>query len=231
MRGFAKVSLFALTFWAVLVATWVVARATVPKPVPLKAPEQVRLDDLGELQKYRTPNEKLTPDPHRIVFFGDSITFLWNLEGAFPGADYVNRGIGGQTSADMLVRFRQDVINLHPKSVVILAGINDFIWRNPGSDDDKQTLENLKSNDETMAELALIHEIRPVFASLLPIHNYTPAAREVFPKVPPGAILEANRWLQEFCAQHGYQYIDYYGAMVDENGMLRKELERRWDSP
>ena len=194
------------------------------KPVPLKRNERVRLDDLGELQKYRESNLKLKPDADRIVFYGDSITYFWNLASSFPGANYVNRGIGGQTSADMVVRFRQDVIGLQPNSVVILAGVNDFFWRNEGSDNDDQTLANLEANDQTMAELAELHQIRPVFVSLLPLHDYTPAAQVVYAKVPSGMIVAANHWLRAFCTQHGYQYIDDYSAMVDQQGMLRRDL-------
>ena len=160
----------------------------------------------------------------RVVFYGDSITYLWDLKHFFPEAHYVNRGIGGQTSADMLVRFRQDVIDLHPKSVVILAGVNDFIWRNRGSDNDEQTLLNLESNDQTMAELADLHQIRPVFVSLLPVHDYTPEGKAVYSRVPQRVVLAANQWLTTFCAEHRYQFIDDYTAMVDGNGKLRKEL-------
>lgn len=103
-----------------MTTAWFVGRLTVDRGRP--APETS--------EKYRWVNSSLKPDADRVVFLGDSITYLWDLKHSFPDRDYVNRGIGGQTSAEMLVRFRQDVINLQPKSVLILAGINDFVWGN-----------------------------------------------------------------------------------------------------
>jgi len=224
MKGLAKSALVSLAVWAVLGAAWELGRVTADRNILLKRNERVRLNDLGELQRFRQANAKLSSDSERVVFFGDSITYRWDLAHYFPSSDYVNRGIEGQTSADMLVRFRQDVIDLKPKSVVILAGINDFIWRNEGSDTDEQTLQNLESNDRTMAELAEFHQIHPIFVSLLPVHDYTKKGRAVYSQVPQGAITSANQWLKTFCAQRRYLYLDDYGAMVDERGRLRKEL-------
>src|SRR5262249_56518817 len=107
--------------------------------------------------------------PDRVVFFGDSITDIWKLENYFPGKPYINRGIGGQTTPQMLVRFRQDVINLEPKVVVILAGTND-IAGNTGP----MPEEDIETNYASMAELAKLHGICVVFASVLPVRNYTP---------------------------------------------------------
>ncbi len=222
MNGLVKPTVVALAFWAIVASAWEFGRMTAD--AHLKRNERVRLDDLGELQKYREANSRLNPDPRRIVFYGDSITSFWDLTRSFPAANYLNRGVPAQTSADMLIRFRQDVVDLHPKSVVILAGVNDFLWRNKASDNDEQTLENLESNDQTMAELAELHHIQPIFASLLPIHNYTPASQAVYSKMPREKIRNANEWLQAFCAIHGYLYIDYYTAMLDEHGMLRRDL-------
>ena len=183
---------------------------------------QVYLDDFGELTRYREANAQLPapgiPDA-RVVFFGDSITDGWNLAGWFPGRLYVNRGIGGQTTAQMLVRFRQDVIDLKPRAVVVLAGTND-IAGNTGP----ARLEDIEANLTTMAELAAAHGIRVIFSSVLPVHNYTAASAELFADRPPARILALNRWLQAWCAAHGTTYLDYFSHMVDTQGLLRREL-------
>jgi len=224
MKYWARLITAALATLVVLGAAFELGKFSADNLSGLQGPQRVRVEDLGQLQKYRTANSQLVADPSRVVFLGDSITYLWKLDKSFPARSYVNRGIGGQTSADMLVRFREDVVDLKPKTVVILAGINDFFWRTEGSDDDEQTLKNLQTNDQSMAELAELHHIRPVLASILPVHSYGFLAKISYAKIPKGVIVRANEWLKGFCTQHGYQYIDYYSAMVDDHGMLRKEL-------
>jgi acyl-CoA thioesterase I len=180
------------------------------------------LDDYGQLARYRTADEELLkagPVKNRVVFFGDSITDNWKLEQYFPGKPYVNRGISGQTTPQMLVRFRQDVIELQPKAVVILAGTND-IAGNTGPIRN----EDIEADLATMAELAKAHGIAAVFASVLPVHNYTPKAADFFAQRPGSRILELNRWLKEYCAKNGVVYLDYFSAVVDDKGLLRKEL-------
>ena len=129
------------------------------------------------------------------MFFGDSITDIWKLEDYFPGKPYLNRGIGGQTTPQMLVRFRQDVIDLHPSVVVILAGTND-IAGNTGP----MSLETIEANYSSLAELARAHNIRVVFSSVLPVHNYTPKSQDFFAQRSPEKILALNRWLKDYCA-------------------------------
>ncbi len=159
------------------------------------------------------------PNENRVVFFGDSITDIWKLADYFPGKPYINRGIGGQTTPQMLVRFRQDVIDLHPKVVVILAGTND-IAGNTGP----MSLQDIEANYASMAELARAHGIAVVFSSVLPVHNYTPAAHDFFAQRSPEKILELNRWLKAYCASNGYVYLDYFNAVVDSKGLLRADL-------
>jgi lysophospholipase L1-like esterase len=224
MKYWARLIITALVAWVVFAAAFELGKFSADNRAGFPGPQRVRIEDLGELQKYRTANSQLGPDPSRVVFFGDSITYLWKLQKSFPTRNYINRGIGGQTSADMLVRFREDVIDLHPKTVVILAGINDFFWRTERSDSDEQTLANLEANDQTMAELAELHHIRLAFVSILPVHNYGYSAKITYARIPKGVVVRANEWLKGLCAQHGYQYIDYYSAMVDDHGMLREEL-------
>ena len=128
-------------------------------------------DDYGQLARYRTANAALKEPAQgesRVVFFGDSITDIWHLDEYFPGKPYVNRGIGGQTTPQMLVRFRQDVINLQPKVVVILAGTND-IAGNTGP----MRIEDIEADYASLAQLAHANDIKVIYSSVLPVHNYT----------------------------------------------------------
>lgn len=193
-------------------------------PAAMSANQKVRVTNLGDLPFYREANATLGQETDRVVFLGDSITYQWNLWESFHKANYVNRGIKGQTSGDMLVRFRQDVINLHPREVVILAGINDLNEHNRGGDENGQhKAENLESNIQTMAELAEAHSIRPVFLSVLPVHFYTDL-RKFRSQISPELVVTHNQWLKSYCEQHGYQYIDVYDAVLDQQGMLRREF-------
>jgi lysophospholipase L1-like esterase len=179
-------------------------------------------DDFGQLSRYRDANATLAPPAageNRIVFFGDSITDIWKLDQYFPGKPYINRGIGGQTTPQMLVRFRQDVIDLHPKAVVILAGTND-IAGNTGPIRN----EDIEANYASFAELARMHDIHVVFASVLPVHNYTERAKDFFAQRPPARILELNTWLKDYCAKNHIVYLDYFSALVDDKGLMKKEL-------
>ncbi len=148
------------------------------------------------------------------------ITDIWHLEEYFPGKPYINRGIGGQTTPQMLIRFRQDVIDLHPKVVVILAGTND-IAGNTGP----MRLEDIEANYASMAELAHANNIRVVFSSVLPVHNYTPQSQNMYAQRSPQKILELNHWLKAYvtaCAD--CLYLDYFALMVDGKGLLKREL-------
>jgi len=179
-------------------------------------------DDYGQLERYHDGNAALgapKPGENRVVFFGDSITDIWHLEQYFPGKPYVNRGIGGQTTPQMLVRFREDVIDLHPKAVVILAGTND-IAGNTGPISNDVIAENLAS----MTELARAHGIAVVLASVLPVHNYTEKAKDFFAQRPMARINALNDWLKKYCAENKIVYLDYFSAVVDDKGFLKKEL-------
>jgi lysophospholipase L1-like esterase len=184
----------------------------------------VFFDDFGQLGRYRDANAKLAlsaPNENRVVFFGDSITDIWHLDEYFPGKPYVNRGIGGQTTPQMLVRFRQDVIDLHPKAVLILAGTND-IAGNTGP----MRLEDIEADYASLAELARAHEIRVIYASVLPIHNYTEKSKDFFAQRSPEKILELDRWLKKYCSAGANDclYLDYFSAMVDDHGLMKKDL-------
>ncbi len=179
-------------------------------------------DDFGELKRYREADATLkppAPGENRVVFLGDSITDYWKLADYFPGKPYINRGIDGQTAPQMLVRFRQDVIALHPRVVVVLAGTNDVAGvTGPARNED------IEANYASMAESARLHHIRVVFASLLPVNNYTEDAKESFSLRPRERILALNTWLKDYCAKNGFVYLDYFSAVVDDKGMLRRDL-------
>jgi lysophospholipase L1-like esterase len=117
------------------------------------------------------------------------------------------------------VRFRQDVIDLHPRVVVILAGTND-IAGNTGP----MRNEDIEANYASLAELAHAHDIRVIFSSVLPVHNYTPKAQDFFAQRSTERILTLNHWLKDYCAQNRYLYLDYFSAMVDDKGLLEREL-------
>jgi lysophospholipase L1-like esterase len=180
------------------------------------------MNDFGQLKRYHDANAALSaaaPGEPRVIFFGDSITDIWKLDESFPGKHYINRGIGGQTTPQMLVRFRPDVIDLHPAVVVILAGTND-IAGNSGP----ETLEQIEENYASLADLARANGIRVVFSSVMPIHHDNPGALLFFLQRSPEKILTLNAWLKQYCADHHLVYLDYFSAMVDERGLLKTGL-------
>ena len=200
-----------------------------PELMARMAEQSRRLKDWPDLAHYREANAKLAApgkDEQRVVFMGDSITDMWVLPqfgGFFPGKPYIGRGIGGQTTPQMVVRFRPDVIALHPSVVVILAGTND-IAGNTGP----ITIEETEGNLASMAELARANGIRVVLSSVLPVSDYgrdgegKPIDMRI--KRPPEKILELNVWIRKYSAEKGGVYLDYFSATVDEKGMLKKEL-------
>lgn len=178
-------------------------------------------NDWPWLQKYAKANAQLpppAPDEDRVVFMGNSIFEVWNrfFPTVFPGKPYINRAIGGQTTPQMLVRFRQDVIALQPKAVVILAGTND-IAGNTGP----ATLEMIENNLASMAELAKAHGIRVVLASVLPVFKY--AWRPSIPH-PAQTVVALNTWMKDYARRNGFVYLDYHAAMADEKLGMKGEL-------
>ena len=144
-----------------------------------------------------------------MIFYGDSITDGWPISASFPDKPYVNRGISGQTTPQMVVRFRQDVINLHPVAVVILAGTND-IAGNTGP----ETPEMIQDSFKSMIDLAKANGIRILVSSILPVADYPWK-----PGLQPAKKIQAlNSWLAGYCVTHAVTYLDYYTAMADDNG-------------
>ena len=212
-----------------------------PTPTPAAVPDcpelaralavvtrnDVRLRDWPNLARYREANRTLAPSSapaERVVFMGDSITDVWpqpRFGEFFPGKPYIGRGISGQTTPQMLLRFRPDVIALKPKVVVLLAGTND-IAGNTGPMLD----EDIQANIASMAELAKAHGIRVVLASITPTSAYHTAPNAV-PQTtlrPLVRINAMNSWMKDYAAANRHVYLDYFSLMVDATGALREDL-------
>lgn len=199
------------------------ATAIAPAPAPVIDAQPIQhmraqLADWPALDRYRSDNATL-PAPlsgeQRVVFFGDSITDGWGRSAGsgpfFPDRPYVNRGISGQTTPQMLVRFQQDVVHLHPAVVVLLAGTNDIAGNTGPS-----TPQMIEDNFASMASIAKQSGIKVVLASIMPAFAYPwkPAVH------PVAVIRELNQWLRDFCASNGYTYLDYYSSMSDDQGAM-----------
>jgi lysophospholipase L1-like esterase len=181
--------------------------------------QQLRAD-WANLAKYRDANSRLAPpanNENRVVFMGNSITEGWQqyFGTMFAGKPYINRGIGGQTTPQMLVRFRPDVVALKPKVVVILAGTNDIAGNTGPS-----TLEMIEDNLASMAEIARANRIKVILSSVLPVFDYPwKPGLEPAPK-----IIALNKWMKDYAKKHGDIYLDYHSAMADERGGMRSGL-------
>jgi lysophospholipase L1-like esterase len=183
---------------------------------------QLTSADRDNLQRYAEANRKLAPpNPKnpRIVFLGDSITDAWRLNEYFPDKDFVNRGISGQITGQMLGRVKSDVLDLHPEAVVILAGTNDLARGIP--------LTQIENNYLMIADLLSAYKIKVIFASVLPVSDYHKSenpAYEMTKDRPPLFINALNEWIERLCSQRGYTYLDYHKAMVDSAGQLIVDL-------
>ncbi len=173
-------------------------------------------NDWANLNKYASENQSLTPTAKSVVFMGDSITEFWKVNDPnfFTENPFIDRGISGQTTPQMLLRFRQDVTNLKPETVVILAGIND-IAENTGPITIDQIMENIIS----MVELAKANKIQVILCSVLPANNFY-----WNPKLKPAEkVIELNFLLKNFADTSKIPYVDYYNAMVDNEKGLQKK--------
>jgi len=218
MRWIWLTVVFAGTLWSQTVATTAVA------PQPNLAAEREtmmkKLADWPQLARYRDANAGLPPAaPGRVVFYGDSITDAWarKSEEFFPGKPYVGRGISGQTTPQMLVRFQQDVVHLKPTVVVILAGTNDIAGNTGPS-----TPEMIEDNFESMVAIAKANNIKVVISSILPADHYSwqPSAQ------PAEQIRQMNTRLKALCQRERLVYLDYYTTMANAKGGLDPDLAR-----
>jgi lysophospholipase L1-like esterase len=177
-----------------------------------------QLQDWNQLGRYYADNRRLMqlpPDPGRVIFLGDSITDGWRLAQYFPDKPYVNRGIGGQTTPQMLVRVFPDVIALKPAALLVFAGTNDIAGNTGPS-----TLNMIEDNLQAITELAQAHGIKVILCSVTPVSDYT--ARQQTPQRPPSDILKLNAWMREYAATANAVFADYYAALADDTGMLRQ---------
>ena len=176
--------------------------------------------DWANLARYEDDNLKVglpKKDERRVVFMGDSITEEWSnlYPEYFTEKGYINRGIGGQTTPQMLIRFKPDVVDLKPEIVVILAGTND-IAGNTGPSNAKMIKDNIFS----MAEIAKAYQMKVVLSSILPVYEYD-WAREI--KDPPSTIQAVNDALKQYASDQGLIYLDYFSSMVDERQSLNSD--------
>jgi lysophospholipase L1-like esterase len=222
MGAFKVNHLFVRISWIAVALTVVWAAVAMRAQSPAQDVSLSKFDWPG-LSRYAAANAILPPPAageNRVVFMGDSITDGWNFdgpEGSFPGKPYINRGISGQTTPQMVLRFPQDVIALKPKVVVILAGTND-IAGNTGI----ETLEQIEGYLSSMAEMATANQIRVVLCSVTPAFDFPwRPGLEPAPKV-----LALNAWIKSYAAQKGYVYVDYHSAMKDERNGLPATLSK-----
>src|SRR2546423_5241710 len=198
---------------ALMIANAPDANGQTAQPDPLRT-------DWPNLAKYRDANAQLRPparNENRVVFIGNSITEGWTqyFPTMFAGKPYINRGIGGQTTPQLLIRFRQDVVALRPKVVVILAGTNDIAGNTGPS-----TVEMIEDNLASMSEIASANGIKVVLSSVLPVFDYPwKPGLEPAPK-----IIALNKWMKSYADRHGDIYLDYHSAMADERGGMRSGL-------
>ncbi|HZL11448.1 MAG TPA: SGNH/GDSL hydrolase family protein [Prolixibacteraceae bacterium] len=184
--------------------------------------EQVNAQDWANFERYRSDNEKIgmpQTDENRVVFMGNSITDGWitNCPDYFSDNPYVDRGISGQTTPQMLVRFRADVINLKPVVVTILAGTNDIAGNTGPS-----TLEMIADNIFSMAELAKSNGIKVILSSVLPVYDYPwkPGLE------PADKIVQLNEMIKTYADSHKMLYLDYYSSMVDDRKGMKAEYSK-----
>jgi lysophospholipase L1-like esterase len=190
-----------------------------PLPAPLRQVAQL-INDFGNAARYAADNAKVqtsTPGEERVIFIGDSITDAWGRRAPFfPGKAYINRGIDGQTTAQMLLRFYPDVIALKPKAVLILAGTNDIAGAlGP------VTLESIEQNLIAMADMARANNIKVIIASLTPVCDYH---RPQTQTRPPEKINALNQWIKEYTAKNNLTYLDYFSATIDDKGFFKTEI-------
>jgi lysophospholipase L1-like esterase len=178
--------------------------------------------DRDNLKRYAEENRRLPPpDPAkpRVVFFGDSITDFWRLNEYFPDRNFINRGISGQITGEMLGRLKADVIDLRPSAVVILAGTND-LGRGIG-------LTGIEDNLLMIADLCDTYKIKVIFASVLPVSDYHKSDNLSYERTllrPPIFIKALNEWIESFCTNRHHVYLNYHAAMVDSTGQLKEDL-------
>lgn len=206
------------------------ALAQPPAPAPNPIPPALRqaaslIGDFGNTKRYAAQDATVKPSApgeQRVVFMGDSITD--NMNNAqrfgpfFPGKPYINRGIGGQVTGQMLLRFYQDVVLLRPKAVIIFGGTNDI-----GGNIGPVPMEAIENNIAAMADMSRGAGIKVILATVMPVCDL-PGKSAMTPGRPPESIVTLNKWIKEYAANHGAVLLDYYSVTVDDKGMLRADI-------
>jgi lysophospholipase L1-like esterase len=217
-----SLSLFTMRF--LIPKHFLLALVALPAELLGQTPQEIREqrfhNDWAYLERYRRANAELPPPiqgERRVVFMGNSITEQWAklFPVQFPGKPYIGRGISGQTTAQMLIRFRPDVIALSPEVVVILAGTNDIAGNTGVS-----TLEMIEDNIKSMTELAHANGIKVVLCSVLPVFDY-PWKKGI---EPASKVVALNAWLKKYAAGVGAVYVDFHTPMADARQGLRPDL-------
>ena len=184
--------------------------------------QQLANADRDNLRRYADANRAVAaqrPGENRVVFLGDSITDGWRLNEYFSGKPYVNRGISGQITIQMLGRMKADVIDLKPAAMIVLAGTNDIARG--------IAITTIENNLAMIADLAVANHIKPIFSSILPVSDYhkdQDPAYEMTKARPPATIREINSWLETFCKQRGFTYCNYFPATVDDQGFIKSDF-------
>jgi lysophospholipase L1-like esterase len=216
-----RITLALLAPLAALAQSQVPGQTVIPPPLRQVAS---LVNDFGNTRRYASENASVkapAANERRVVFMGDSITDnLHNARfgGFFPGQPYLNRGISGQTTAQMLLRFYPDVIALKPRAVVIFGGTNDI-----GGNLGPVSLESIEDNLAAMADLAHAHGIKVIMASLTPVCDIARRPPMTVGR-PPETILALNRWIKDFTAKQGFVFLDYFSATVDDKGFFRSDI-------
>jgi lysophospholipase L1-like esterase len=200
------------------ITTWLLTASLAVLAVSSFAAPPDPATDWAYIGRYRVENTTLqapAPGVNRVVFLGDSIVERWRgRSGTFlKGDPYLDRGISGQTTPQMLLRFRSDVISLNPKAVVIVGGTNDLAGKTG-----PESPQDIEGNLASMAQLAKANGIRVVLASILPVCGNHVTDR------PPAQIVAIDKWLQSYCARNHFVYVDFYTPLVDDNGLLKRDL-------
>ena len=211
---------------ALLLPLATLAQPPAPPPIPPQLRQAATLiNDFGNTRRFAAENaatQPPSPGEQRVVFMGDSITDnLHNTQRFgpfFPGKSYLNRGIGGQVTGQMLLRFYPDVIALHPKAVIIFGGTNDI-----GGNIGPVPMETIENNLAAMADMARANGIKVILASVTPVCDL-PGKPPMTTGRPPESILTLNKWIKDYAAKNNFVFLDYFSATLDDKGFLKADI-------
>src|SRR5690348_11863849 len=212
-REITNLLLFALILILTLFATptvWVLFREFTSASASVVNRQRLLLPDFAQLSAYRSANGRTQCNGKCVVFIGDSITQYWELSFFFPGRKFINRGIAGQTTDQVLLRFRQDVVDLGPQLVIVQCGINDL-----NLDGSEQTRKRIQNNIESMVDLAIANGVRPVVATITPINPHAAHRARGVDQIDSSGIPALNEWIRAYCREKNLSCVDFYAAVAD----------------